>query len=127
MTCISPISPLCRGKWKERLTNQNTSDLVQRAVQNLLANCVMSTCVVVCCVLLAADQKLWVKEVSVVASSNFVDRRRIKVDENRTRHELAAAGFGEDSIKFTALVEFFGIGIGLPIACKTVFEKVANN
>jgi len=58
-------------------TYQHTSNLVQSPIQDLLANGIMSSSIVVCSILLSADQQLGVEQLSVVASADFIDGGRV--------------------------------------------------
>lgn len=51
----------------------NTADLVEDLIDQLFANSVVATRVVVGCILLASDHLLWVEEGSVGAGADFVD------------------------------------------------------
>lgn len=60
----------------------NTADAVDNRVHHLLADCVMASSIVVGRVLLAANQKLGVKELAVVARPDLVDWGGVQVDED---------------------------------------------
>jgi hypothetical protein len=110
---------------KHLSTYQNTADLVQCTVQNLLANCVVTSSIVVGCVLLSADQQLRVEQLAVVTSADLVDGAGVKVDEDGSRDIFAAASLREDGIELAAVMEGLGIRIRATILLQAVLEEVA--
>jgi hypothetical protein len=93
-------------KRRERNTNLETSavvrklaDAVKNKVNNLLANGVVATSIVVGSILLAGDELLGVVELAVSASANFVAHSRLQVDEHRAGHVLASTCFGEKGVE----------------------------
>jgi hypothetical protein len=105
-------------------THQNSSDLVQSTVQDLLANSVVTTSIVVGSILLTTDQKLRVEELSVVTSANLIDWGRVQVDEDGTRNVFAAASLCEDGIELARVVERLCGGIWTTILLETVLKEV---
>ena len=75
------------------------ADAVEDEVDNLLADGVVATRVVVRRVFLARDQLLRVVELAVRARAHLIDDRRFEVDEHRARHVLARAGLGEEGVE----------------------------
>jgi hypothetical protein len=132
MTLVSPpiLTPPVPARnpslyWGEaRSTHQDTSDLVQRPIQDLLANGVVTTRIVVGGVLLATDQQLGVEQLSVVTGTDLIDRAGVQVDKDRSGNVFAGAGLGEDGIELTAVVERLGIGIGTAVLLEAVLEEV---
>ena len=59
--------------YTHKSTHQNSANLVQCTIQNLLANCVMASGIVVCGVLLTTDQQLRVEELTVISSADLID------------------------------------------------------
>ena len=75
------------------------ADAVEHEVDNLLADRVVATGVVVGGVLLARDELLGVVELAVGARAHLVDHRRLEVDEDGARHVLARAGLREEGVE----------------------------
>ena len=65
----------------------------------LLADGVVSACIIVCSVLLPGDELLWMEHLSVRPGSHLVDHRRLKVDEDSTRDVLAGAGLSKEGVE----------------------------
>jgi hypothetical protein len=103
----------------------DATNAVNDIVNHLLANGVVTTSIVVGGILLAADQQLGVEKVTVFASSDLVNRRGVKIDEERSRNMLAAAGLSEESLERTRVTNIGSIGVGATIGAETVLEKVA--
>lgn len=72
---------------------------VQDNVDNLLADGVVASGIVVGSILLAGDQLLWVKELAVCARSHLIDHSRFQVDENSPGNMLASTGLAEESVE----------------------------
>lgn len=108
-----------------RATYQDTSDLVQSTIQDLLSDGVVTTGVVVGRVLLTANQQLGVEELSVITGADLIDRAGVQVDEDGSGHVFARAGLSEDGIELAAVVESLGIRIGTTILLEAVLEEVA--
>merc|ERR1719310_1341881 len=75
------------------------ADAVEDKVDDLLANGVVATGVVVGGVLLARDQLLRVVELAVGAGADLVDDGRLEVNEDGARHVLARAGLREEGVE----------------------------
>lgn len=69
----------------------NTADLVENLVDELLANGVVATSVVVGGILLASNHVLGVEETAVGASADLVDDVGLKIAVDSTRDVLALA------------------------------------
>lgn len=69
----------------------NSSDLVEDLVDQLLANSVVSTSVVVGSILLAGDHLLRVEQAAVCASADFVDNVGLQISVDGTGNVLAVA------------------------------------
>jgi hypothetical protein len=57
----------------------NTANLVENLVNELLANCVMTTGIIVGSILLSSDHLFWVEKTSVGAGTDFVDNIWLKI------------------------------------------------
>lgn len=117
------VSQAQRGS-QNKLTN-NAAHAVHDIVNHLLANCVVTTGVVVGGILLAADQELGVEELAVVAGADLVDGRRVQVDEDGTRDMLPAASLGEEGLEGTGVANIRAAGVGAAIGTEAVLEEVA--
>jgi len=69
----------------------NVADLVEDLVDELLADSVVATGVVVGCILLASDHLLRVEEGAVGASADLIDDVRLEIAVDGARHVLAVA------------------------------------
>jgi hypothetical protein len=85
----------------------------------------VATSVVVCGILLSTDEELGVEELSVLASTDLVDRRRVEVDEDGARDVLVVAGLGEEGLKSTWIADV-GVGIRATICFQAMFEEIAG-
>jgi hypothetical protein len=79
------------------------ADAVQTQVDDLLADGVVATGVVVRRILLAGDQLLGVEQLAVRASAHLVDDGRLQVKEHRAGDVLPGAGFGEERVERVVL------------------------
>lgn len=64
------------------------------------------------------------EQLTIVASSDLVDGRRVQIDEDGTGNVFAAACLGEESLVGTAIDGVLNIGIGTAIVSETMFEQV---
>lgn len=81
----------------------DAADTVHDIIDHLLSNGVVTTGIVVGGILLATDQELGVEERLVVTSSDLINGRRIKIDEDGAGHIFASAGLGEESLVRTSV------------------------
>jgi hypothetical protein len=81
----------------------------------------MTASIVVCRILFPTDQQFWVEQLSVFTSSDFVDWRGIKVDEDGTRDVFVVACLVEEGLKGTRIADL-GIWIRTAICLQAVFE-----
>ena len=84
----------------------------------------MTTGIVVSCVFFPANQELRVEELSVVASSDFIDRRGVKIDEYGTRHIFATASFCKHGVELTRVVKSLSICIRAAILLEAMLEEI---
>jgi hypothetical protein len=87
----------------------------------------MTSRVVVCCILLAAHKKLWVKELSVGASANLVDWARVEINEDGARDVFSTCSLVEEGLVGTGLGDICGLGVGAAIGQKAMLEEIARN
>jgi hypothetical protein len=90
-----------------------SANAVQDDINELLANGVVTTGVVVSSILLASDQLLGVEELAVSTSADFIDDSGFEIDKDGARNVLSAAGLREEGIEATKKgkeVEYCGDG-----------------
>lgn len=76
-----------------------SADAVQDNINELLADGVMTTSVVVSSIFLSSDQLLRVEKLTVGTGTDFIDDSGFKIDEDGTGNVLSAAGLREESIE----------------------------
>lgn len=76
-----------------------TTNAVQDNIDEFLANGIMTTSIVVSSILLTSDQLLGVEQLTVGASTDFINNSGLKIDKDSTRDVLAAAGLREESVE----------------------------
>jgi hypothetical protein len=103
----------------------DTANAVNDIVDHFLANGVVTTSVVVGGILLTTDQLLGVEKVAVFTSSDLIDRRGVKIDEEGSRNILAAAGLGEEGLERAGVTNIGSIGVRSTVGAEAVLEKVA--
>ena len=96
------------------------SDAIKHLVDELLADRVVATGIVVRRVLLARDQLLRVEELPVLSRAHLVDHRSLQVHEDRTRNKLSRPRFGKESGQVVVRV---GLGEAT-VRIDSVFEAV---
>ena len=72
---------------------------VKSKIDNLLADGVVATSVVIGCVLLARDQLLWVVELTVGAGADLVNHGWLKIEVDGAWNVLASASLGEEGVE----------------------------
>mmetsp|Transcript_29185 Transcript_29185/g.73702 ORF Transcript_29185/g.73702 Transcript_29185/m.73702 type:complete len:506 (-) Transcript_29185:117-1634(-) len=75
------------------------ADTVEHKIDDLLPDGIMAPCEVVGRILLARDQLLWVKELTVRACTHLIDHRRLEVHHDTTRHMLARTCLAEEGVE----------------------------
>jgi hypothetical protein len=86
----------------------------------------VTSCIVVCCILLAAHEKLGVKQLSVVASADLVDWARIEINEDRARDIFAASSLVEEGLERAGLGDILGLWVRTSIGLKAMLKKIAR-
>jgi len=74
------------------------ADAVQAQVNDFLSDCVMATGVVVCSILLAGDELLWVEELTVCAGADFINDGWLKIKHHAAWNVLASASLREKGV-----------------------------
>lgn len=111
--------------WYFLVLTSNTANALHDAVNHFLSNGVVATGIVVGGILLSADQQFGVEELSIGASSDLINGRRVKIHKDGSRNVLATAGLGEESLVRTRVANILRIGVGAAIRTKAMLEKVA--
>ena len=75
------------------------SDSVQAEVNDLLANGVVTTSVVVGSILFGCDELFGVEELSVGSSPHFIDNSGLQVEEDSTGNVLASSSLAEEGVE----------------------------
>jgi len=105
----------------------NTANTVNDIVDHLLADCVVSTRIVVSGILLAADQQLGVEQLAVATSPDLIDGRRVEVDKDGAGDIFAIAGLGEESLERAAITDVLGIWVGTTVGSQAVLKEVPGS
>lgn len=92
-------------------THQNATNLIQSAIQDLLSDGVVTSGVIIGSIFLTTDQQLWVEELTVVTSSDLIDRGRVQIDKDGTWDVFSTASLREDSVQLTRSVDLLCVGI----------------
>merc|ERR1712154_513830 len=72
---------------------------IQNLVNQLFADCIVTTSVVVCSVFLSRYQLLWVEQLAVGASADLVHHGGFEINEHCARNMLASASLGEEGVE----------------------------
>jgi hypothetical protein len=100
------------------------ADAVEHEVNNLLANGVVTTGIVVGGVFLARDELLRVVELAVGSSADFVTNTRLKIDEDGTGNVLASTSLREEGVERVVTTSNGLVGRHLAIRLDAVLEAV---
>ncbi|KAI7850373.1 hypothetical protein BDC45DRAFT_518663 [Circinella umbellata] len=75
------------------------ANTVQNGIDKFLTNSVMATSVVVSSIFLTSNQLLRMEELTISASTNFVNNSRFQIDKDSTRNVFTSASFTKESSK----------------------------
>merc|ERR1719398_677465 len=100
------------------------TEAVEREVDDLLANGVVATSVVVGGILLAGDELLGVVELAVGAGADLVDHGGLKIEVDAAGHVLASASLGEEGVEGVIATADGLVGRHLAIRLDAVLEAV---
>ncbi len=98
------------------------SDSVEAEIDDFFTNGVMATGEVVSGVLLSGDELFGMEELSVGASSNFVNDGGLEIEENAARYVLASASLREEGVESIITATNSLIGWHLAVRLDTVLE-----
>ena len=99
-------------------------DSVQAKVNNLLADGVVTTSVVVGSILLSSDELFGVEELSVGSSPYFIDNGGFQVKEDGTRNVLASSSLAEEGVESIISTSNGFVRRHLTIRLDTMFQAV---
>jgi len=100
------------------------ADTVENKIDNLLANGVVTTGVVIGGILLARDQLLRVEELTVGSSADLINARRLEIDEDTTWDVLARTGLREEGVEGVVTTTDGLVRGHLAVRLNTVLEAV---
>jgi len=100
------------------------SDSVEDKVNNFLTDGVVTTGVVVGSIFLAGDELFWVEQLTVGASSDFVDDGWLEVNKDASWDVFASTSLGEEGVERVVTATDGLIGWHLTVWCNTVLEAV---
>lgn len=109
--------------WVCKSLTCDATNLFQNIINELLANGVVPSSVVVRRILFPTDQELGMEKLSVWTGSDFVDRGWIEIDENGTGDMFVVAGLGEEGLEGTRVTNV-GIGVRTTVRLQAVLEEV---
>ena len=107
-----------------RAVVRQLANSVQDQVDDLLADGVVATSVVVSRVLLTRDDLLGVVQLAVGTSAHFVTHGRLQVHVHRAGHVLSRARLGEEGVEGIVATADRLFGRHLPIGLDAVLEAV---
>lgn len=91
------------------------TDTINDLFYDILAHGVVSSSVIVRCIFFAVNQEFRVEQVTVSAMADFVDWRRVKVNEDGSGYVFASASFGKEGLISAGVSDVFGIRIRIAI------------
>jgi len=75
------------------------ADTIQNEIHNFFADCVVTTSEVVRSIFLSCDKLLWMEELPVSPSANFIHNSRLQIDHHAARHMLSCTSLAEKGVK----------------------------
>ena len=97
---------------------------VENKVDNLLANGVVTTGVVVGSIFLTGDDLLWVEQLAVRASADLVGHGWLQINEDATGDVLSGTSFGEKGVEGVVATTDSFVGWHLSVRLNTVLKAV---
>jgi hypothetical protein len=98
------------------------SDSVEAEIDDFLADGVVTSGEVVGGVFLSGDELLWVEELSVGTSSDFIDDGWFQVEENGSWDVFTSTGFGEEGVEGIISTTDSLVAWHLTVKLDTVFQ-----
>ena len=98
------------------------SDSVEAEINDLLTNGVVTSGEVVGGIFLTGDELLWMEELSVGTSSNFIDDGWLEIEEDGSWNVLTGTSLGEEGVESIVTTTDRLIGWHLTIWLNTVLE-----
>ena len=80
-------------------TYQNTPNLIQRPIQNLLPNSIMPPRIIIRRVLLAANKQLRMEQRAIITGTDLINRTGVQINKDGAGDVFAVAGLGEDGVE----------------------------
>jgi|SRR5690349_15662025 len=108
---------------KQSLT-RNASNFINHCFNHLLANGIVTSCVVICCILFAANKEFGVEQSSVGASADLVNRAWVKINKYGARHIFATPRLVEEGFERARLANVLGFWVRVPIGLKSMLEEI---
>lgn len=113
-----------RCAWRGAVSRtSDATNFIQHIVDKLLANGVVTSSVVVGSILFATDQELRVKELSVLTSANFINRRRVEIDKDGARDMFVIACLVEEGLERSGVTDV-RVRVRATISLQAVLEEV---
>ena len=103
------------------------ADSVQHKVDNLLADGVVTTGVVVGSILLAGDHLLGVVQLAVGSSADLIAHSGLEIHKDGTRNVLSSTSLREEGVERVIATADSLVGRHLTIGLDTVLEALKNN
>ncbi len=100
------------------------ADAVKDKIDDLLADGVVTTGIVVSSIFLTRDDLLWVVQLTVGTSADFVTDTRLKIDQDSTWDVLASASLREEGVEGVITTANSLVGRHLTIRLDTVLKTV---
>jgi len=100
------------------------SDSLKGDVNKLLSDGVVTSSIVVGSVFLASQQLIWVEELSIGSSSNFVDNSGFQIDEDGSRNVLSRGSLRKEGVEGISLLSNSGISRHGSIGRDSMFETI---
>uniref|UniRef100_S4RRR2 Uncharacterized protein n=1 Tax=Petromyzon marinus TaxID=7757 RepID=S4RRR2_PETMA len=100
------------------------TNAVQHQVDDLLADGVVATSIVVGSVLLASDELLWVEQLPVRARAHLICSRKLQIHEDGAGHVFAGARLAEEGVERVVAAADGLVARHLPIGLDAVLQAV---
>jgi hypothetical protein len=100
------------------------ADAVENEVNELLSDGVVTTSVVVGSIFLARDELLWVEELAVGSSADFVNDGWLKINEDSAWDVLSGTSLGEEGVEGVVTIANGLVGRHLTVRLDTMLEAV---